>query len=510
MRNLVVCCDGTWNTPDMTDGGLPSPTNVVKLYNLCVEDAEQRRYYHPGVGTEGGVLRRALGGGLGAGLDANIQSGYRWLCDQYQPGDRIFLFGFSRGAYTARSLGGFILHCGLLDLAGLSPAEAWSRVKTAYRSGYREAAPRSDWGAGWAVHEDPAGRDPDVHFIGVWDTVGARGVPDDMVGLDLLLDDPNRYSFHDTRLSPRVHHAYHAVALDEPRASFAPTLWTMSEPRAADTSFCQLWFPGCHGDVGGGYGHCGLSDGALQWMAEQAAAQGLRLVPDLLPQLQPDPRSVLHDSVQGIWKVLRTLPRAIPQLGADQVGKTIHASAWDRHRLPPIAQAPYRTNRALAPGEQQGFSIYAREHWNDTGLWLDRDASYRFEAAGEWIDAHHKAGPAGLDEVRFDLRELAYRAGDLLGQAEQLYQQLTNKPGADWWGTKRLESAPWFSLVGMVANHADVDGSGTPPLGQMIAIGTGCELSPEDSGYLYCFANDAWRFYGNNRGSVTLTVTRIR
>ena len=224
MRNLVVCCDGTWNTPTMTEAGLPSPTNVVKLFNLCCEDAGQLRYYHPGVGTEGGLLRRALGGGLGTGLDANIKSGYEWLCRNYQAGDRIFLFGFSRGAYTARSLGGFLLRCGLADLTGLTPAAGWSRVETAYRAGYRERRPRADWGADWPMHRDTAGDDPDIHFIGVWDTVGARGVPDDLVGLDLLFDDPARYSFHDTRLSPRAHHARHAVAMDEPRSSFAPTL----------------------------------------------------------------------------------------------------------------------------------------------------------------------------------------------------------------------------------------------------------------------------------------------
>lgn len=118
MRNLIVCCDGTWNTPEQREGGVPVPTNVVRLYNALAEtDANGNahlRYYHPGVGTEGSLLDRAVGGGMGVGLDQNIKSAYRWVCDYFQDGDRLFLFGFSRGAYTVRSLAGLLSHCGIL------------------------------------------------------------------------------------------------------------------------------------------------------------------------------------------------------------------------------------------------------------------------------------------------------------------------------------------------------------------------------------------------------------
>ena len=150
MRHLVVCCDGTWNTPEQKSAGVPCPTNVVKLFNACREDAHQLRYYHPGVGTEGSALRRTLDGGLGRGLDRNIQSAYRWLCRQYQSGDRIFLFGFSRGAYTVRSLAGMMTACGLLDLDGLEEAEVWARIDTAFQRIYRQRQQRSDWCDGWA------------------------------------------------------------------------------------------------------------------------------------------------------------------------------------------------------------------------------------------------------------------------------------------------------------------------------------------------------------------------
>lgn len=108
MRNLMVCCDGTWNTAEQRHGGVPVPTNVVRLYNAVAdknEGVEQLKYYHPGVGTEPGFWDRAMGGATGKGLDDNIKSAYHWLCRHYRPQDRIYLFGFSRGAYTGRSLG---------------------------------------------------------------------------------------------------------------------------------------------------------------------------------------------------------------------------------------------------------------------------------------------------------------------------------------------------------------------------------------------------------------------
>jgi uncharacterized protein (DUF2235 family) len=139
MRNLVVCCDGTWNTPDQRHDGVPVPTNVVRLYNAVAEqDGEgnlQLSYYHTGVGTEGSWWQRIAGGSFGEGLGKNIQSAYKWLGVNYLPGDRIFLFGFSRGAYTVRSLGGMIASCGLLDLSQVGHGEVWDRVGTAYTEG---------------------------------------------------------------------------------------------------------------------------------------------------------------------------------------------------------------------------------------------------------------------------------------------------------------------------------------------------------------------------------------
>ncbi len=146
MKNLVVCCDGAWNTPTDTERGLPSPTNVVKLYNALAQDEKaQLAYYHPGVGTGKSWLDHLVGGSTGEGLDHNIMSAYRWLAGNYAAGDRIFLFGFSRGAYTVRSLGGLIAKCGLIDLSAVKdPDDLWSRVRqvfAAYRKGISFANP---------------------------------------------------------------------------------------------------------------------------------------------------------------------------------------------------------------------------------------------------------------------------------------------------------------------------------------------------------------------------------
>jgi len=508
-KNLVVCCDGTWNTPEQKENGQPAPTNVVKLYNLCVVDEAQLTYYHPGVGTNGGLTDKVFGGGLGAGLTRNIQSAYAWLCRNYAIGDRIFLFGFSRGAYTARSLGGFITRCGLLDTAGLAADELWTRIGKLYDLGYRQRKQTAKALAGYAFIPGPLpGGKVDIHLIGVWDTVGALGVPDDMVLFDQLIDDPRKYRFHDTDLSPSVRHARHAVAMDEMRASFAPTLWTNVQP--LDGSVQQLWFAGTHCDVGGGHAQCGLSDGALQWMVDEAVSIGLRVNPSLVTQIRPDSRGILHDSATGIWEHLRTQPRATPEVAAANVGTQLARQVLERHSVPPISQAPYWPTATLVPGQQHSLDVFAREHWNATGLYLEAGATYDFAATGEWLDSNVACGPGGCSDGHFQLGEVAHAFGSALGELEKWYKKLSKKAQADWWGTKRVDekNVDWFQLVGMVANQAGADGSGTPPEGEIVKIGASCRFTPSRSGYLFCFANDAWKFYGNNRGSVRLTVSR--
>lgn len=518
MRRLIVCCDGTWNTPDQEQDGIPSPTNVVRLYNAVADEdaagAKQLKYYHPGVGTEGNWWQKLAGGTVGAGLSRNVMSAYKWLGVEYERGDRIYLFGFSRGAYTVRSLAGMIAACGLLDLSAVPDDEVWTRVETAFDKGYHpkknKRKPRSEWGDDWAFHSDGTpGGGIRIFFLGVWDTVGALGIPDDLAILNVF-DDREKYAFHDTKLSKMVLHARHAVGIDEMRVSFTPTLWTGVADREGVK---QLWFPGVHSDVGGGYLEKGLSDGALRWMMDEAKAAGepddpgLEFHSGMYNQVAPNPRDVLHDSRKGLFKHLRTQPRSVPLLTDGQ--ETVHTSTRDRASNPPIEQAPYRHTQTLSPGSQtEPLAIYAARSWNETGLYLEAGVTYAFSAKGEWLDRTITCGPGGTNDGDFQAGEVVHLAGTLWGKLEGLFKKVTGNEQADFKGSKRVEAMPWFSLVGAIANGGNPAADGTPAPHELIHIGDGCTHKPSKSGYLYCFANDAWHFYGNNHGSVMLTVAR--
>ena len=504
MRQLVICCDGTWNTPDQDEGGVPVPTNVVRLYNaLATQDAEDREqlaYYHPGVGTEGSWWEKVKGGSVGDGLDKNILSAWRWLCRHYQDGDRVFLFGFSRGAYTARSLSGLLLACGLPDLSALDEAGQWSTLESIFQKGYRKRQDKTgSWRTGVSFLREPAAMR--VDFLGVWDTVGALGIPDNLAILNLL-DNRKDFTFHDTNLSDRVLMARHAVALDDHRASFSPTLWTNV---AAHPGALQLWFPGAHCDVGGGYAENGLSDGALAWMISEAEAQGLAFRPGMVKQIQPNFQGVLHDSCNGVFKLLRTQPRSVPRLDGNA---DVHESVRLRMAEPPIFQAPYRATRGLAPGESVTLDIFAAERWNTTGLWLEEGVEYEFAASGQWLDKTLACGPAGSADGQFDMGELVHVASSVWGRLESLVKKATGNQSADFYGTRREEDEPWMALIGVVANGGNPTADGTPAAHESFLIGNGATRRPTQSGYLFCFANDAWNFYQNNRGSVRLAVTR--
>lgn len=513
MKTIVICADGTWNTPDMSDNGVPAPTNVWKFYNAVAETdaagARQDKYYHPGVGTEGGKLQRLIGGGTGEGLDKNIKSAYRWLAGTYQSGDRIFLLGFSRGAYTVRSLGGMISKCGLADLPfDNRPKQAWAAVDRIFDA-YRADGPSTVAAAAdLPFHNTQVGALPKkttkIRFIGVWDTVGALGIPDDLAFLNLL-DDPDKHRFHDTEISTVVDIARHAVAIDELRQSFLPTLW---QPNP-EVDMQQVWFPGVHGNIGGGYARAGLSDGALGWMVAEAQKAGLGFNSDTIAQIRPDPRDMLHDSLKGVFKSLKTRPRAVPRVSNAIPDPAIHASALERQKDPPITAGSYWPYRPLPAT----VDVFARELWNATGIYLEKGKRYRLDAQGEWKDAEITAGPAGTGDGKFQPRELLHVAGTAMGKLESLTRKLLKNEQLDFWLTKRVEDAAWFALIGVIANNHP------PPKRknderivdrlphEVFVIGKGIEITPEASGYLYCFANDAWQTYGNNRGSLRLTVT---
>lgn len=340
-KRLVVCCDGTWNRPDQLVDGIAAPTNVAKLaLAVAREDGDgvkQRLHYQPGVGTR--RFERIRGGALGLGLSRNVRECYRFLVESYEPGDELYLFGFSRGAYTARSTVGLVRNCGILR------AEHGDRIGEAYRL-YRARADRTkpdgvDAQVFRRMHSHP---DADIHFVGVWDTVGSLGIPIDGIRLPYVT---KLWSFHDTTLSSHVRHAYHALAIDEQRVPFKPTLWEQ-QPGAAEQVLEQVWFAGVHCDVGGGYSDPALAEIPLLWMAERARAAGLAFEPDRLvaagdglvdelrhvgAQVAPDALGQAHDSLGGFYRVLGRYRRPLASDGgfvaSSAVRRQREASGYD-------------------------------------------------------------------------------------------------------------------------------------------------------------------------------------
>lgn len=342
--------------------------------------------------------------------------------------------------------------------------------------------------------------------MGVWDTVGALGVPNNLAILNLL-DSVKKYSFHDTALNKNISHGRHAVALDERRASFSPTLWSNAK-KHSDAK--QVWFPGVHSNVGGGYPDKGLSDGALKWMMDEAQELGLKIRQEMYDQVKPDSRAVLYDSQSGFFEHLRSTPRSIPAIVVRNSGNQLHPSVLERQKNPPIEQSSYHeTTELKKKGDSREVSVYAMEPWNETGVFLEAGVKYRFEATGQWMDRNIKCGPEGADDGDFSIGEIAHLAGSLLGSLEELYKKMTHNESADFIGSKREENIPWFALTGAIANGGNPKKDGTPAPHETFKIGKGCTHTPKKSGYLYAYANDSWHFYGNNRGSVKLEIVRM-
>ncbi|MEQ8754170.1 MAG: DUF2235 domain-containing protein [Coleofasciculus sp. G1-WW12-02] len=295
MKRLVICCDGTWQQL-----ASPCPTNVVKIAqgvkSTCSLNIPQLVFYNEGIGTENPIAK-IFGGAFGKGIDQNIQDCYRFLCLNYEPGDEIYLFGFSRGAYTVRSLAGMIFNSGLLPRDKIRQApEAYQR----YRSRKSEDKPDSDKMEQFR-QENNAEQVP-ITLLGCWDTVGSLGIPNIWTFFSLDQKINQKYAFHDTSLSPIIKNALHAVAIDEQRQVFDVTPMEISrrneyKGESVDQFLRQVWFPGGHGAVGGGtMEQSGFSDGALQWMIDsieqlrQQQRLGIELDPTVIEYgIHPDP-----------------------------------------------------------------------------------------------------------------------------------------------------------------------------------------------------------------------------
>ena len=291
-KNIVVFIDGTRNAGKE---GSPKNSNVFKLYMAAraIDENRQVCKYIRGVGTWGDVLIRTAGAAAALGLSHKIREAYRFICKEYkrERGDRIYLFGFSRGAFAARSLAGFVNHVGLLL------KEHTNKVGKAFRLYQRDQSlTHSLWEYVVQVNPDAARAERiplPIYFIGVWDTVGRIGLP--FVNKFL----PDRFvRFHKTDLPSNVTHGRHALALHELREVFAPEMWTDYQP---PQSLKQTWFIGAHSDVGGGYSDHDLSDLALCWMAAEAKYEHLEIDEAKL-HAKPNYLAPLHHEIRGVFR----------------------------------------------------------------------------------------------------------------------------------------------------------------------------------------------------------------
>lgn len=312
-KNIVVCCDGTGN--EFGDHN----SNVVKLYStLIVDGQKQVGYYHPGVGTMGAPTAHnkiseawsvVAGLAFGAGLLANVGDAYRFLMDIYEDGDNVYLFGFSRGAYTARALAGVLHMYGLLcpGNEGLIPY-----VIRMYARRTRNAAGMTHTLQVADGFKYTFGRHCPLHFVGVWDTVSSVG----------WVWDPLKLPY--TGRNPDMANGRHAVSIDERRCYFRNNLWGDEFP---GQSIKQVWFAGVHSDVGGSYASVdsGLSQIALEWLLCEAVSLGLLVDPSKAdqflarvprttipppPQIPPDPAAKIHNSLTWKWWILEILPHS--------------------------------------------------------------------------------------------------------------------------------------------------------------------------------------------------------
>lgn len=332
MKRLVFCFDGTWNALNAS-----TPTNVVLTAASIVRTTEkgvpQIIHYDEGVGT--GRLEKLTGGMFGAGLVQNVREAYRFLIFNYDPGDEIFIFGFSRGGFSAQTFVGFIRHVGVLRRLH---AERIDEALNLYRRRLGDDAGNADsmlrFRAQYADHvcvdtEEDAWRCANltdympsavpllkIQYLGIWDAVCALGFPAAIPGSELL---NRKHAFHDPKLTAFVEKARHAVAIDEDRTLFPPTLWDGleslnaakgREPHDPDAPYQQKWFPGVHGSVGGGGDIHGLSDCSLAWVLKGAKDAGLVL--DLaqgsrIHGFNPDPYAPINNMNDPKWSFTQVL-----------------------------------------------------------------------------------------------------------------------------------------------------------------------------------------------------------
>jgi uncharacterized protein (DUF2235 family) len=346
VKNIIICSDGTGNTANKDRG-----TNVFKMFEAVDLNGHrtdptltpQVALYDDGVGTESFLPLKLLGGAFGWGLKRNVLSLYTGLVRIYDPGDRIYLFGFSRGAFTVRTLAGLIAQAGVLQWEPLKTTdamtEAVAELYNTYRKGYRTWLWRVLHGkseeavkeAAKIAMENFTQRHPshgvDIHFVGVWDTVDSVGGPFHIS--NLINSMIHRFKFPDYKLSPKIRCGVQALSIDDARAEFVPRLWE------ANDKVDQVWFAGVHSNVGGGYPKQGMSLVTMDWMTQKAAESGLRILDDDRKRYweHGSVDDKMYDSRAGLGVFYRWWPRDMQRLCIKQKAACpprVHLSVLER------------------------------------------------------------------------------------------------------------------------------------------------------------------------------------
>lgn len=579
-KNIALFCDGTGNRGDAMENGKPAATNVYKAYRAATDYPSsgwtQTTWYDEGVGTGTSIQgqlarlfrtianmlpyqapttvariyeqgRLALELATGTGITENITQGYRQIVHHYRPGDRIYLFGFSRGAYTARCIAGVISRCGLLRAENIRYAD---EVVDAYAFGIVRSDP--DYLSPQQI--DPVRFYPRgsvrIAFLGVWDTVASLGLP--LWGWWFRKWRVARTSYFDTTASSICDRVRHAISMDERRSQFFVTLFDRDPARTASNQqdVQQIWFRGSHAGVGGGYADTGLSDIPLHWMLEEARAAGLLLDPVPLPPIAPaNWLGQVHNQLQrqrawylfGTWPRWHPCPRPDGGESGSSPGDHFGALASSVYQRAALASQQRQERSAAAgpdgepvpldpeemlfldPGESALVRARADRQWNRTGLVIEGGGLYRLRPAirkghgSFWRDKDKDpCGAEGQEAGSSDLRRFL-----------------------SWTRRYREPGTRWMELIGTVTHprkwELREEGVGRLlryvfwkdpeqltrallPLGRHLALGGAADGSADGvvylrneaaSGMLYLFANDAWLFYANNTGAIDLLVERV-
>jgi uncharacterized protein (DUF2235 family) len=510
-RRLIVCCDGTWQKTDSL-----YPTNVAKLVQAIPISSKNIVFYGEGLGT-GNLADRILGGALGWGIDKNIQDAYRFLCSNYSSGDQIYLFGFSRGAYTVRSL------VGLIRIAGMLPRSGIRQIPEAYKA-YQDAKGkfidlsdserqviqlreikqlkkfRKDLASQYGndYHEEV-----EITFLGCWDTVGALGIPDQipLLPIDQILN--RKYRFHNTQLSSKILHACHAVSIDENRKEFDFT--TMEPAVEGSNQVKQVWFPGGHGCIGGGTkANSPLANAALVWMMEEVEALNLGL------NFEP---TKIEDGVQTDPTIFFSNDLTFPFTSKNRkvtATDTLHPSVQQRWRACPwyrpefLDTEPFKSQLGESPnitpvglliaGQKAQFVVMAKEIQNRTSIEIENGGTYNISVSPTqvWQDAQISSLASGWqvtksDDDNWSIQGLeTQKIPAAFGKFYHLSKNLTREPKAEW-----------MELV------VEIEGE-KHRIGHELSV----TFTATTSGELIAYANDVPEFYKNNQGWIFASIHR--